>query len=130
MVLLQLLGSDKKKKKLLSVDKDAEFGDIYQQIAEKLELAPASLEGFVVSQLDDRDGEPVSEHEGENRKPYLLPNDKLSLLPRIGGGHFLWVREADANTPAEGIVGASEEGAQEPAPAPAPEPVAAPPPAP
>jgi len=31
MVLLQLLSEDKKKKKLLSVDKDAQFKDVYDQ---------------------------------------------------------------------------------------------------
>ena len=32
MVLLQLLSEVKKKKKLLSVDKDAQFKDVYEQV--------------------------------------------------------------------------------------------------
>ena len=31
-MLLQLLSADKKKKKLLSVDKDALFGDVHDQV--------------------------------------------------------------------------------------------------
>lgn len=104
MVLLQLLSEDKKRKKLLSVDKDAEFQDIHAQIAEKLEIP--SVEGYVVSQIDDRDGEAVKD---------MLPNDKLSALPRLGGGHFLWVREADAETrrdKPEAVIGANPADAQ------------------
>jgi len=97
MVLLQLLSADKKKKKLLSVDKDALFGDVHDQIASKLEIP--RLDGYVVSQIDDRDGDPVED---------LLSDTKLSSLPRIGAGIYLWVREADEDTPPESIVGATQ----------------------
>jgi len=114
MVLLQLLSADKKKKKLLSVDKDALFGDVHDQIAQKLEIM--TLDGFVVSQIDDRDGDPVED---------MLPDTKLSSLPRLGGAHYLWVREADEDTPPESIVGAVQDDdddapSSQPAPEPAP----------
>merc|ERR1719502_1816125 len=99
MVLLQLLSEDKKKKKLLSVDKDAQFKDIHDQIAQKLEIP--TVVGHVVSQLDDGDGEPVED---------MLPLTKLSNLPRLGGAHYLWVRMADADTPEESIIGDTNEG--------------------
>jgi len=49
----------------------------------------------------------------------MLLSTKLSSLPRLGGAHYLWVREADEDTPEEAIVGASpgkREESQEPTP--------------
>jgi len=100
MVLLQLLGQDKNKKKLLSVDKDAHFGQVQNAIAAKLDLD--TLEGLVVSQIDERDdGNPVS---------YIYADTKLSTLPKLGSGYYLWVREPDDDTPREAIVGADGSG--------------------
>jgi len=106
MVLLQLISPDKKKKKLLSVDKEAEFGAVCDMIAQKLDLS--TIEGMCVCQIDDRDGDSVA---------FMYGNTKLSSLPRLGGAHYLWVKEPDEDTPDAAIVGADPAEAEaEPAP--------------
>jgi len=98
MVLIQLFNENKDRKKLISCDKDAKFKDVRDQIAEKYQLL--TLDGYVVSQLDSRDGDPVED---------MLPHTKLGALPKLGGGTYLWVRPANDDTPPEFIVGTAVE---------------------
>lgn len=71
----------------LSVDRNITYRRLYKQISDKLEIPVRPLTGFVIAQLDGRDGQPVRD---------LPANDARVNLQSAGGGIYLGIRPTDS----------------------------------
>jgi len=85
---LQLLVSKGRNQASLSVDRNITYRRLYKQISDKLEIPVRPLTGFVISQLDSRDGQPIGD---------LPCSDVRVTLKSRGGGIFLGVRAAESD---------------------------------